>query len=89
MLEARRRVICEACTTDPQQPVMIEEGKEWDAHRRTKVHKHRAKVQNAHDNPRAKRVESEALRRKRTVVVSNPDEDAVGDAHGLFVVTES
>jgi hypothetical protein len=39
VLMARRKVICPVCTVDDALPVMIEEGSEWVAHARTKVHK--------------------------------------------------
>lgn len=42
VLLARRKVICPACTTDESKPVMIEEGREWEAHARSKVHRHLA-----------------------------------------------
>ncbi|KAF9239613.1 tRNA isopentenyltransferase [Melanogaster broomeanus] len=38
VLQARRRIVCPVCTTNPSQPVMIE-GQEWDAHRGTRVHR--------------------------------------------------
>ncbi|KAL0947252.1 hypothetical protein HGRIS_013373 [Hohenbuehelia grisea] len=39
VLEARRKVVCSICTLDPAQPCMIEEGAQWAAHERTKVHR--------------------------------------------------
>lgn len=39
VLLARRKVTCPVCTTDESKPVMIEEGREWEAHARTKVHR--------------------------------------------------
>ena len=42
MLTKRRRVICEACTTDLDRPVMIEEGEEWRVHSRSRGHRSRA-----------------------------------------------
>ncbi|KAI9464916.1 tRNA isopentenyltransferase [Lactarius psammicola] len=42
VLLARRKVICPVCTMDESQPIMIEEGREWEAHTRSKVHKHLA-----------------------------------------------
>ncbi|KAI0700185.1 tRNA isopentenyltransferase [Cytidiella melzeri] len=39
VLEARRRVVCVTCTVDDQQPVMIEQGQEWEAHVRTRRHR--------------------------------------------------
>lgn len=42
VLLARRKVICPICTTDDSKPIMIEEGREWEAHARSKVHRHLA-----------------------------------------------
>ncbi|KAK0228197.1 tRNA isopentenyltransferase [Armillaria fumosa] len=39
VLNARRKMICEVCTTNKNEPVMIEEGREWDVHRKTRVHR--------------------------------------------------
>ncbi|KAF8271953.1 tRNA isopentenyltransferase [Lactarius quietus] len=39
VLSARQKVICPVCTTDESKPVMIEEGREWEAHARSKVHR--------------------------------------------------
>lgn len=39
ILLARRKILCPVCTVDEALPVMIEEGPEWEAHARTKVHK--------------------------------------------------
>ncbi|KAI0267580.1 IPP transferase-domain-containing protein [Russula aff. rugulosa BPL654] len=39
VLLARRKILCPVCTVDEALPVMIEEGSEWEAHARTKVHK--------------------------------------------------
>ncbi|KAH9065282.1 tRNA isopentenyltransferase [Lactarius vividus] len=40
VLLARRKIICPVCTKDESQPVMIEEGREWEAHAKSKVHKY-------------------------------------------------
>ncbi|KAG8883097.1 hypothetical protein FRB97_007234 [Tulasnella sp. 331] len=42
VLASRKRVICAACTNDPLRPVMIEEGREWQAHAKSRAHRHRA-----------------------------------------------
>ncbi|KAG9035288.1 hypothetical protein FRB95_011583 [Tulasnella sp. JGI-2019a] len=42
VLVSRKRVICTACTDDPLRPVMIEEGKEWQSHAKSRAHRHRA-----------------------------------------------
>jgi len=39
VLLARKRIVCPACTVDESLPVMIEEGSEWTAHIKTKVHR--------------------------------------------------
>jgi tRNA dimethylallyltransferase len=39
ILLARRKILCPVCTVDEALPVMIEEGSQWEAHVRTKVHK--------------------------------------------------
>ena len=39
VLNARRRTICLVCTTDNEQPVMIEEGKEWGLHQKSRTHR--------------------------------------------------
>lgn len=39
ILLARRKILCPVCTVDEALPVMIEEGSEWEAHARSKVHK--------------------------------------------------
>src|SRR3979490_3337545 len=31
-LDERRKVICDICTTNPEQPMMVEEGQEWKDH---------------------------------------------------------
>ncbi|KAG7086740.1 hypothetical protein E1B28_002673 [Marasmius oreades] len=42
VLKARRKVHCDVCTMDPDQPVMVEAGKEWDLHLKTRAHRRRA-----------------------------------------------
>lgn len=39
VLSKRRKTQCPVCTVDESRPVMIEEGSEWAAHVKTKVHK--------------------------------------------------
>jgi tRNA dimethylallyltransferase len=39
VLHARRKIICSVCTVNKDQPLMIEEGREWDAHQKTRIHK--------------------------------------------------
>ncbi|KAF9070353.1 tRNA isopentenyltransferase [Rhodocollybia butyracea] len=43
VLEARRKIICPVCTTDPTQPFMVEEGKEYQMHLKSRIHKYRAR----------------------------------------------
>ncbi|KAI0341496.1 tRNA isopentenyltransferase [Trametopsis cervina] len=43
VLEARRRIVCTTCTDEGEKPVMIEQGKEWDVHVRTKRHRNAAR----------------------------------------------
>ncbi|KAI0048246.1 tRNA isopentenyltransferase [Auriscalpium vulgare] len=38
VLTARRKVVCHVCTMDQTRPVMLEAGREWEAHQRTKAH---------------------------------------------------
>lgn len=42
VLAARRKLTCPICTKDTGQPVMLDEGAEWEAHRRTRAHRRRA-----------------------------------------------
>ena len=39
VLLKRRKIQCPVCTVDESRPVMIEEGLEWAAHVKTRVHK--------------------------------------------------
>ncbi|KAK0448357.1 tRNA isopentenyltransferase [Desarmillaria tabescens] len=39
VLNARRKLICEVCTANKNEPVMIEEGREWEIHTKTRSHK--------------------------------------------------
>jgi len=39
ILNARRRTMCPVCTTNGEQPVMIEEGKEWELHQKSRTHR--------------------------------------------------
>lgn len=39
VLSARRKLICEVCTASKKEPVMIEEGREWDTHKKTRAHR--------------------------------------------------
>ncbi|KAJ3474244.1 hypothetical protein NLI96_g12571 [Meripilus lineatus] len=39
VLSARRKLVCHICTVNDERPVMIEEGREWKAHVKTRVHR--------------------------------------------------
>ena len=39
ILRSRRKVNCPICTVQVDRPIMLEEGPEWEAHRRTRVHR--------------------------------------------------
>jgi hypothetical protein len=39
VLSARRKVICDVCSIDPEQPVMIDEGHEWRGHVQSRKHR--------------------------------------------------
>jgi tRNA dimethylallyltransferase len=39
ILRARKKVVCPACTLDPSQPFMVEDGPQWEAHRRSRTHR--------------------------------------------------
>ncbi len=41
-LSVHRKRICEICTEDPSRPIMIEEGKEWKVHVKSRGHKNKA-----------------------------------------------
>ncbi|KAF5391798.1 hypothetical protein D9757_001656 [Collybiopsis confluens] len=42
VLNDRRKIICPVCTVDPARPFMVEEGKEWQMHQKSRFHKRRA-----------------------------------------------
>ncbi|KAH8833494.1 tRNA isopentenyltransferase [Flagelloscypha sp. PMI_526] len=62
-LEARKRVICEVCTVNREQPVVIESGDEWQAHSRTKHHRRRAFMQSPEGRLERERIEREIEKR--------------------------
>ena len=43
VLTRRRKVVCPVCSLDPDRPVMIEEGEQWEFHQRTKSHQRLAR----------------------------------------------
>lgn len=38
-LDARRKVICDICTTNSERPIMVEDGQEWKDHVRARKHR--------------------------------------------------
>jgi hypothetical protein len=67
-------MVCPDCTTDPMRPVMVEEGTEWDAHRRTKIHRYAAGVRNGTRRPRQKSSERSRRRDALQEELSNEEE---------------
>ena len=43
VLARRRKVVCPVCSLDPDRPVMIEDGEEWELHQRKKSHRRLAR----------------------------------------------
>ncbi|KAJ7581102.1 tRNA isopentenyltransferase [Mycena floridula] len=43
VLQARKKIVCPTCTIVETRPVMLEEGREWEAHQHTKAHKRMAR----------------------------------------------
>ncbi|KAF8321715.1 tRNA isopentenyltransferase [Clavulina sp. PMI_390] len=62
-LEARRKRICSTCTKDPERPVMLEEGREWELHIKTRTHR---RLENAgkHDDEIQRLREEARIRRE-------------------------
>jgi hypothetical protein len=70
VLLKRRKTQCPVCTVDETRPLMIEEGSEWAAHVKTKVHK---------------RLAAKGSQGKKHVRLSSPaSEMAKGDETGLI-----
>ncbi|KAF8484391.1 IPP transferase-domain-containing protein [Gautieria morchelliformis] len=44
ILDARRKVICDVCTTNPEQPMMVEDGQEWNDHMQSRRHRRMRRV---------------------------------------------
>ncbi|KAF9792329.1 tRNA isopentenyltransferase [Thelephora terrestris] len=42
-LARRRKIVCPVCSLDPDRPVMIEEGEQWESHQRTRSHQRLAR----------------------------------------------
>jgi len=43
VLARRRKVVCPICSLDPDRPVMIEDGEEWELHQKKKSHRRLAR----------------------------------------------
>ncbi|KAG1801783.1 tRNA isopentenyltransferase [Suillus subaureus] len=57
ILRARKKVVCPACTLDPSQPFMVEDGSQWEAHRRSRTHRrHASRDKKMHGQPVNRRV---------------------------------
>ncbi|THH03717.1 hypothetical protein EW145_g6064 [Phellinidium pouzarii] len=39
IIQSRRKSVCSVCSLHVERPVMLEEGREWEAHQRTRMHK--------------------------------------------------
>ncbi|KAG1835622.1 tRNA isopentenyltransferase [Suillus variegatus] len=56
VLRARKKVVCPACTLHPSQPFMVEDGSQWEAHRRSRAHrKYAARDKKMHGKPAKRR----------------------------------
>jgi len=60
-LSARRKRVCEICTKDSSRPIMIEEGKEWRAHVKSRGHKNHASRGQRSEKPRKVKVEQQKV----------------------------
>src|ERR1700722_3663337 len=45
-LATRRKLICPVCTVDEDRPVMVEETREWEVHKRTRRHRRLSRKKN-------------------------------------------
>ncbi|KAK7693137.1 hypothetical protein QCA50_002703 [Cerrena zonata] len=69
VLNARRKIICPICTVNPEQPMMVEEGKEWNAHVGTRFHrKMQRRAEHGHEWEARKKQRIAAEAREREVV---------------------
>ena len=55
-LGARRKSICDTCTTDPERPVMVEVGQEWKDHVQSRKHR---RLRRERDCPKVSRFHKE------------------------------
>jgi tRNA dimethylallyltransferase len=81
VLNARRRTVCSVCTIDSEQPVMIEEGKEWELHQKSRTHRKlvkRANRLNSGQQRHATGNRTESQRASDEVSWQNLDESVTG-----------
>lgn len=61
-LTARRKRVCDVCTKDPDRPVMLEAGNEWDVHVKTRKHCKLAHAEKHEETIQVKREEARLRR---------------------------
>ncbi|KDQ11644.1 hypothetical protein BOTBODRAFT_177046 [Botryobasidium botryosum FD-172 SS1] len=64
-LLARRKRQCTICTSDPTRPVMLEEGREWQVHVKSRAHRTLAGKEKKVAEQMAQREEKQRIRRER------------------------
>lgn len=80
VLNARRKVVCPICTVNPEQPVMVEEGKEWKAHIDTRFHrKMQRRAEHGHEWESRKKARLAAEAKDREVVTDTTLEQDAED----------
>ncbi|KAG1769454.1 tRNA isopentenyltransferase [Suillus placidus] len=80
VLRARKKVVCSACTLDPSQPFMVEDGPQWEAHRHSRTHRRHA--------ARDKKMHGQPVNRRTTVhsdISSKVDAEDQQDQHRSIV----
>ncbi|KAF9520656.1 hypothetical protein BS47DRAFT_1481398 [Hydnum rufescens UP504] len=77
VLQARRKRICMVCTTDPARPMMLEEGREWEIHIKTRAHRNRD-GRDKHMEDIKRRREEALLRAAQRTEVTVSSGDALG-----------
>ncbi|KAJ8508549.1 hypothetical protein ONZ45_g9198 [Pleurotus djamor] len=65
VLAARRKIICPFCTVNPEEPFMVEEGEQWKAHQRTKVHRRLATKESRMKDLQMRQAEKQAERQMK------------------------
>ncbi|KAF8136139.1 tRNA isopentenyltransferase [Boletus edulis] len=74
VLKARKKIVCQVCTTDPRRPVMIDE-QHWDAHRGNRLHRRLiAKSKKGSEGLPPRHRDSVAPKRSSADESLNPDE---------------